>query len=75
MSTVIRQHDAAVVQSPTGVEPTDFDIASIVAQLRTLREESLATRQRVGMPVKLPSRSALPFRLIVLGSMQCSAAA
>jgi serine O-acetyltransferase len=59
MSTVLRRHDAAVVHAPAAVEPTDFDIASIVAQLRTLREESLAARQRVGMPVKLPSRAAL----------------
>jgi len=37
----------------------DWDIDAIVAKLRTLRDESLAARRRVGKPVKLPSRAAL----------------
>jgi serine O-acetyltransferase len=37
----------------------DWDLDTIVARLRTVRDHSLAARQRVGRPVKLPSRSAL----------------
>lgn len=36
-----------------------WDIESIVAELREIRDESLAARQRVGKPAKLPSRKAL----------------
>jgi serine O-acetyltransferase len=37
----------------------DDSIESIVAELRELRDESLAARQRLGKPAKLPSRKAL----------------
>lgn len=37
----------------------DWNIDSVVSELRKLRKESLAARQRVGKPVKLPSRTAL----------------
>ncbi len=37
----------------------DWDIAAIVAELRGLRDESLAKRHRLGRPAKLPSRKAL----------------
>jgi serine O-acetyltransferase len=40
-------------------EPDDWNIAPIVAELRTLREASLAARRRAGRPVKLPSRKVL----------------
>lgn len=53
MST-IPEHGPTVSLS----EP-DWNIDAIVAELRTLRDESLAARQRVGKPVKLPSRAAL----------------
>jgi serine O-acetyltransferase len=36
-----------------------WDIESVVAELRELRDESLAVRQRVGKPAKLPSRKGL----------------
>lgn len=41
--------------------PSDWDgtIKSIVSELRTLRDASLAARDRVGRPAKLPSRKAL----------------
>lgn len=37
----------------------DWDIDAIVADLRALRDASLAARDRVGRPVKLPSRRVL----------------
>ena len=40
-------------------EAADWNIAPIVAELRTLREESLASRSRSGKPIKLPSRKVL----------------
>jgi serine O-acetyltransferase len=44
-----------------GSSTTDliWNIESIVAELRELRDESLAARQRLGKPAKLPSRKAL----------------
>lgn len=36
-----------------------WETREIVAELRALREESLATRQRAGKPIKLPSRKVL----------------
>jgi serine O-acetyltransferase len=38
---------------------TDWNIGKVVADLRTLRDASLAARQRVGKPVKLPLRKAI----------------
>lgn len=43
----------------TSLHTPDWNIDSIVAELRTLRNDSLAARRRHGKPVKLPSRSAL----------------
>jgi serine O-acetyltransferase len=37
----------------------DWNIDSIVAELRAIRNDSIAARQRIGKPVKLPSRAAL----------------
>jgi len=39
--------------------PAEWNIAAIVTELRKLRDASLAARQRLGRPVKLPSRRAL----------------
>lgn len=52
MSTTARP----VPATPAGL---DWDIDTIVGELRTLREESLAARHRLGNPTKLPSRPAL----------------
>ncbi len=37
----------------------DWNLDGIVAELRTLRDESLAARNRAGNPARLPSRAAL----------------
>ena len=37
----------------------DWNIDKIVSELRAIRNDSLAARQRIGKPVKLPSRAAL----------------
>ncbi len=37
----------------------DWNIEAIVAELRRLREASLAARRRLGKPAKLPSRKML----------------
>ncbi len=37
----------------------DWNIDQIVSDLRAIRNDSLAARQRIGKPVKLPSRAAL----------------
>jgi serine O-acetyltransferase len=44
---------------PAPTELVDWDITDIVAALRRLRDASLAARQRLGSPVKLPSKKAL----------------
>jgi len=48
---------------PLKLEPRpsdlDWNIPAIVSELRTLRDASLAARQRVGRPAKLPSRRKL----------------
>jgi len=43
----------------TSAHDLDWNIDAIVAELRTLREASLAARQRLGKPAKLPSRKLL----------------
>jgi serine O-acetyltransferase len=53
MATVTRNSVSAL---PAAM---DWHLDSVVAQLRELRKASLAARQRVGKPVKLPSRAAL----------------
>jgi serine O-acetyltransferase len=53
MSTAIHKSDSESLAT------LDWNIDKIVSQLRTLREESLATRRCAGKPVKLPSRTAL----------------
>src|SRR5882757_4020985 len=40
-------------------ESLDWDIDRVVADLRALRDASLAARQRAVRPVKLPSRKSL----------------
>lgn len=52
MSTTARRASATAAE-------LDWDIDTIVGELRTLREESLAARRRVGRPAKLPSRATL----------------
>lgn len=47
----------------------DFDISTIVAQLRLIREESLASRQRTARPAKLPSRKQLMLAVEGLSSV------
>jgi len=49
------------IDEPDAGTPADLDwgIATIVSELRTLRDASLAARHRVGKPVKLPSRKVL----------------
>jgi serine O-acetyltransferase len=49
------------LDKPDAGTPADLDwgIAAIVTELRALRDASLAARQRVGKPVKLPSRKPL----------------
>lgn len=46
----------SAVHHPVGA---DWELDAIVGRLRTVRDRSLAVRQRSGRPVKLPSRSAL----------------
>src|ERR1700677_4254419 len=48
-------------REPRSVSPSDldWDIDAIVAELRSLRNASLVARQRVGKPVKLPSRKRI----------------
>jgi serine O-acetyltransferase len=48
-------------REPRSVSPSDLDwnIDAIVAELRSLRNASLVARQRVGKPVKLPSRKRI----------------
>ena len=53
MATVTRIADSAM---PIAM---DWHLDSVVAHLRELRKASLAARQRLGKPVKLPSRTAL----------------
>ena len=53
MATVTRIADSAM---PIAM---DWHLDSVVPQLRELRKASLAARQRLGKPVKLPSRTAL----------------
>ncbi len=53
MKTISLNHDA-----PTTFK-ADWGISAVVAELRKLRDKSLAARQRIGNPVKLPSRTAL----------------
>ena len=53
MSVSRQQEDAS---SPNEL---DWNIDGIVAELRSLRDASLAARQRIGKPAKLPSRKAL----------------
>jgi serine O-acetyltransferase len=50
-----------VREKPANSAPSSFEwsIDSIVSDLATLRRQSLAARQRIGKPVKLPSRAAL----------------
>ena len=55
MGTAERRALASRTKSST----LDWGIESIVADLRRLRDQSLAVRQRVGKPAKLPSRKAL----------------
>ena len=45
-----------------------WETREIVAELRALREESLATRQRSGNPIKLPSRKVLAVVVENLGA-------
>ncbi|MCE9605648.1 MAG: serine acetyltransferase [Planctomycetia bacterium] len=48
------------LQTPTGSPGSlDWDVDRVVADLRALRDASLAARQRAAQPVKLPSRKAL----------------
>jgi len=44
---------------PRRAGATNWNISGIVSELRTLRDESLMARQRIGKPAKLPSRKAL----------------
>lgn len=44
---------------PFLLSESDWNIDSIVAQLRGIRNESIAARHRIGKPIKLPSRSAI----------------
>ena len=48
-------------REPRSVSPSDLDwnIDAIVSELRELRNASLVARQRVGKPVKLPSRKRI----------------
>ena len=55
MSTKLRKHR---VDAAAGAE-LHWDITAIVAELRTLRNESLAARQRLENPAKLPARAML----------------
>ncbi len=50
--------DTRTKRSDSTTEP-DWNVAAIVAELRTLRDASLLARQRVGKPAKLPSRKVL----------------
>lgn len=54
-----RDHSETIRAAGSSVEDLVWDIDSIVAELRTIRDASLAARQRVGRPAKLPSRKAL----------------
>ncbi len=49
------------IHTPDAGTPADFDwgVAAIASELRVLRDAALAARQRVGKPVKLPSRKPL----------------
>lgn len=57
--------------SSTDVQPTHYDwgIASLVTQLRELREHSLEARQRKHRPPKLPSRQELQSIVENLGAV------
>lgn len=44
---------------PRSSDQTEWNIAAVVAELRTIREASIAARGRTGKPIKLPSRKAL----------------
>lgn len=51
-----------IIRFPTESRPANgnnWNINTIVSELRTLRDQSLMARQRVGKPTKLPSRKAL----------------
>lgn len=50
------RHHLPDTNSPTEL---DWNIDTIVAELRVLRNASLAARQRLGKPVQLPSKKAL----------------
>jgi serine O-acetyltransferase len=45
--------------SAVAVNEFDWDIDAVVAKLRSLRDDSLSARRRLGNPAKLPSRKAL----------------
>ncbi len=51
-------HDPIAPQNDRN-EAVEWNIDHIVGELRALRDASLAARQRVGRPVKLPSRKTL----------------
>ena len=44
---------------PRSPDQTEWNIESVVAELHTIREASIAARRRTGKPIKLPSRKAL----------------
>lgn len=51
-----------IIRFPTESRPAsgnNWNINTIVSELRTLRDQSLMARQRVGKPTKLPSRKSL----------------
>ena len=51
-----------IIRFPTESRPAsgnNWNINAIVSELRTLRDQSLMARQRVGKPTKLPSRKSL----------------
>ncbi len=51
--------DVATLDTPAVSQPINKNIDAVVAELRELRNASLAARNRVGNPLKLPSRRAL----------------
>ena len=55
----MRPASGANVTTTIGAGLANWDIQGVVAELRSVRDRSLETRQRAGRPPKLPSRKAL----------------